>query len=224
MEQDSKHPGGEGERAHRLLEAVFSGLGGSVLNVAAGRVLVAQGQELQKVYRVDRGFVRLCIYSEDGIRRIVGFCGPGAVIGVGQMNHRHWAVSVEAVTHCVVTSLPKKLLARKIESDRGVREGALNALQFDIALREAHLVMMGVLPSTERVYAFLQAFSKMRGRDGFLALPMCRRDIGDYLGLSMETVSRSFTALREAGRIELNGAEKFRILPQADAALSDRAA
>ena len=86
------------------------------------------------------------------------------------------------------------------------------ALHNEIELREAHLFMMGILPSSERVFTFLSSFAEMRGHDGFLVLPMCRRDIGDYLGLSMETVSRSFSALKECGRIELNGAEKFRIV------------
>ncbi len=224
MDNNIKGPTENKVDAHCRLTSIFSGFGGTVLNVASGRVHVAQGQEVKNVYRIDRGFVRICVYSEDGTRRIVAFCGAGSILGLDQLNNRYWSASVEAVTRCVFTSVPKALLTQKIEADGGVREGVMRALQMEIELREAHLVMMGVLPSSERVFSFLEAFSRMRGSDGFLALPMCRRDIGDYLGLSMETVSRSFTALREAERIELNGAEKFRMLDQSEPTISHKAA
>lgn len=224
MNCEEQRPRNDPAEVLRGLASVFSGPGATVLNVASGRVLVAQGQEVQSVYRIDRGYVRTCVYAQDGTRRIVSFCGPEAIVGVGQLNRPQWTVSVEAVTQCVVTSAPKALVNRNIETDAWVRDGAMLALQSEIEQGEAHLVMMGILPSTERVLAFLSAFAQTRSGNGFLVIPMCRRDIGDYLGLSMETVSRSFTALREAGRIELRGAEKFRLVDAPAPAVSDRAA
>lgn len=179
---------------------------------------------MESVYRIDRGCVSLSIYTEDGHRRIVSFCGSGGVIGLSQNIGEEWTLTVEAVSHCVISAVPRALLDQKIEADREIRDGAFQALQAEIELRQAHLVMMGVLPATERVYAFLQAFEKRRNHGGFVALPMCRRDIGDYLGLSMETVSRSFTALRESGRIELKGSEKFRITKDEACCLEDGSA
>ncbi len=207
-----------------LLTSVFSELNGAVLNVPAGKVLAAQGEDVRSVFRIDRGFVRICVYTEDGARRIVGFSGAGSIIGLDQLNHPSWNVAVEAVSHCVVVAVPKAFVNRQIEADCRVRDGAMRCLQDEIEQREAHLVMMGILPSSERVHAFLSTFAKLRAREGFLVLPMCRRDIGDYLGLSMETVSRSFTALREMGRIELKGAERFRIVEEQDASVDHRAA
>ncbi len=212
------------EETERSLECLFSHHHGSVMNVQSGKVIAAQGQEVSSVFRIDRGYVRICVYTESGLRRVVAFCGAGTVIGIDQLNSPSWNVSVEAVTQCVLTAVPKAVANRRIEADCTLREGVMCELQSEIEQREAHLVMMGILPSTERVYAFLTAFADMRGRDGFLVLPMCRRDIGDYLGLSMETVSRSFSALREAGRIELNGAERFRIADKELAPVDHRAA
>lgn len=208
----------------RSLELLFSHHLGTIVNLHGGRVIVAQGQEVSRVFRIDRGYVRICVYTETGLRRVVAFCGAGTVLGFDQLNGPTWNVSVEAITHCVLTSIPKAVAQRRVEADHTLRESVMCELQTEIEQREAHLVMMGILPSSERVYAFLKAFSDMRARDGFLALPMCRRDIGDYLGLSMETVSRSFSTLRETGRIEMKTPEKFRIADKEDRSLDHRAA
>jgi CRP-like cAMP-binding protein len=63
----------------------------------------------------------------------------------------------------------------------------------------------------ERLLQFLHGFASTRSSSGFIALPMCRRDIADHLGLSVETVSRAFSTLKRTGRISLSGAEKYKI-------------
>lgn len=191
--------------------SLFAPPTGVALKFPAASTIVAQGEPVQSVFRVVSGYVRLCIYTEEGHRRIVSFHGAGSVVGMSQLSSPDWKVSVEAVTSCVLDAVPKSVIEDRMDSERDVREGALITLHSDVEMREAHLVMMAILPATERLHAFLECFAKMRGSDGLVALPMCRRDIGDYLGLSMETVSRSFSALRESERIETCGAEKFRL-------------
>lgn len=211
------------ELLQEQLTSLFTAPQGSSINIPTGKALAVQGQEVSSIFRIDRGYVRIAVYTEDGMRRIIAFAGVGSIIGLDQLNKPTWNVAVEAVTQCVATGLPKAFINRKIEADCRVRDGVLSVLQSEIEQREAHLVMMGVLPSSERVFGFLSAFAALRERSGFLVLPMCRRDIGDYLGLSMETVSRSFSALKESGRIELKGAERFRIVSD-DTMSGDRAA
>lgn len=63
----------------------------------------------------------------------------------------------------------------------------------------------------ERLFHFLSEFALSRWGTGFVALPMCRRDIADHLGMSVETVSRAFSDLKAKGRIDLACAEKFKI-------------
>lgn len=191
---------------------LFSAPNGVSLKVPAASTIVSQGEGVKSLYQVVSGHVRLCIYTEDGHRRIVSFQGAGSVIGARQLWSDQWNHSVEAVTNCVLRAVPKALVQDRLDTDSDVREGAMITMQSQIEQCEAHLVMMSILPATERLNAFLERFARMRGTDGFVALPMCRRDLGDYLGLSMETVSRSFSALRDSKRIETVGAEKFRLL------------
>ena len=182
---------------------------GRTVKAAMGSVVVSQGEDVATVFRVARGYLRSCVYSEDGQRRIVSFEGPGSILGLGLSDGDRWPVSLEAVTCAELQAVPRRIVERAFAEDEDVRRDALTSLRDDIGAQQHHLVMMSIVPATERVRLFLKDFAAGRGHDGFLALPMCRRDIADYLGLSIETVSRSFTSLREAGKIALNGADKF---------------
>jgi len=203
---------------------LFTGPAGTRMKIAAASTIVAQGDRVSAIYRIVSGHVRCSIYTEDGHRRIVSFRGAGEVVGMSQMATGYWNASLKAVTACVLEAVPVRVIADRIKTDPEVMQGALQTLQSEIDLQESHVLMMSILPASARVHAFLEAFAEERGSDGFVALPMCRRDIGEYLGLSMETVSRSFTALRESHRIETLGSEKFRLLDHAGtgAAMGDR--
>ena len=80
------------------LASVFSSMTGAVLNVSAGKVLAAQGDEVRGIFRIVRGYIRLCVYTKEGTRRIVAFYGPGAILGIDQLNSPRWKVAVEALT------------------------------------------------------------------------------------------------------------------------------
>ncbi|MCG6884338.1 MAG: cyclic nucleotide-binding domain-containing protein [Silicimonas sp.] len=198
--------------------SLFSSAHGTTQKLSASATIVSQGDKVTSVYRVVSGHVRCCAYTEDGHRRVVCFRGAGAIIGMGQPTHGTWNTSVEAVTACVVQSVARTLIDDRMPEDPEILNGVVRSLQSEIDQQEAHLLMMAVLPASERVFSFLEEFSRQRGSKGYVALPMCRRDIGEYLGLSMETVSRSFSALRDSQRIETLGAEKFRLLDPASQA------
>ncbi|MEL6361745.1 MAG: cyclic nucleotide-binding domain-containing protein [Pseudomonadota bacterium] len=188
---------------------------GLAFKVAPGQIIISQGDEARYVYRVVRGCLRSCVYTEDGHRRIVSFCGAGSIVGLSLRQGSQWPVSIEAVTNCLLQAAPRTSIDKAIVTSPAIMRDTLAVLREEAWARNKHLVMMGIMPATDRVYAFLEVFAGQRGHDRFVALPISRRDIADYLGLSMETVSRSFTALREAGRIELRGSAKFRLLEEA---------
>ncbi len=71
------------------------------------------------------------------------------------------------------------------------------------------MLLLGRKNAMERVVAFLLEMDRRLAVAGVLALPMCRRDIGDYLGLTLETVSRSLSALSEKGALSFNGSRQI---------------
>ncbi len=74
--------------------------------------------------------------------------------------------------------------------------------------------MLAYLPAEERVRRFLTEFAARRAASGFTVLPMPRRDIADHIGLTVETVSRAFSALKRKGMIEMRGCDRFRMLTE----------
>jgi CRP/FNR family nitrogen fixation transcriptional regulator len=74
---------------------------------------------------------------------------------------------------------------------------------------ENHMLLLGRKNAMERVASFLLEMDRRLAKTGMMALPMCRRDIGDYLGLTLETVSRALSQLHNEGVLEFSGARQI---------------
>ncbi len=175
-----------------------------------GAALCVEGDPIDQVYQVVAGAARCCSIVEDGRRKIFRFSRARDFLGLADVDV--WRFSVEAVDALVVRAAPRVDVERAMETSpafrRAIRLHAVEAL----AERERQLTVLAFDPSEKRLLWFLRVFAERRGGDGFLTLPMTRQEIGDYLGMSLETVSRSFSALRRAGLIELKGAERYRFV------------
>ena len=180
--------------------------------VRAGTVLAGQGEPKARVFRVTGGIVRRCVYTAEGHRKILQFAGPGAFLGLGP--GERWTVTLEAVGKTGLQSMPRRLFDAAIAARPALQEELSARLAAELAAREALLVLVAYTHAADRVRCFLESFAGLRDRGAYVSLPMGRRDIADHLGLSMETVSRSFSLLRERGEIELRGAAEYRLLPR----------
>lgn len=172
--------------------------------------LFHEGDEAEFVYEVVEGVV--CCYSmlANGRRQVLSFSFPGDLIGLAQGDlHRY---STEALCPARVRSIPKSLLlktaAERPELGRKLLEFATSRL----AVMQDHFVMLGRKSALEKVASFLLALAKSAGGEGSdsvtFNLPMTRADIADYLGLTLETVSRTLTKLKTAGAIDLPQPQK----------------
>jgi CRP/FNR family nitrogen fixation transcriptional regulator len=161
-----------------------------------------EGEASRHVYRVVSGAVRTFRLLSDGRRQIVEFHLPGDVFGLdGQDRH---AMGAEAVRASVLQVMRREAFLQ--DPERGA-EAAVGALLRKFQRAQAHMLLLGRHTACERVAAFLLDF---RERAGSLAveLPMSRQDIADYLGLTIETVSRTFTQLQVSGLIDLPSCRK----------------
>lgn len=174
--------------------------------------VLLHGYLVDAIYQIVSGTVRCCTISEEGGRQIFRFAKKGEFLGLSDIET--WHFTAEAVDHVIVKSIPRatveQALAVNIPLRQEIRAHICNQLQ----TREQQLLSLISSKAPERLFQFLRDFAATKKGLGFIVLPMCRRDIADHLGMTIETASRAFSALKTSGRIEMACAEKFRIRPE----------
>lgn len=159
-----------------------------------GEEIYAQGDRADRLYRVEFGVVRVYRLLADGRRQISAFHLPGEVFGFQADGiHHFFADAVGATGLCVMP----RAIAGGVTPE--VMEFALRCL----VRTQEHLLVVGRQNAVERIGAFLLDMAERQGGLEQFDLPMSRTDIGDYLGLTIETVSRVFSKLRAQGVIRL---------------------
>ncbi len=168
------------------------------------------------VYRVMSGAVRTYTMAEDGRRQIDAFHLPGDIFGLETGGEHRF--SAEAVCDCEIALVSRASIERLAAQDGGVARELWRLTSGQLGRVRDHMLMLGKKGAVERVVAFLQELSE-RQEERTLHLPMSRTDIADYLGLTIETVSRCFTKLERLHAIGLDGARTvtLRNLDAADA-------
>jgi CRP/FNR family transcriptional regulator, nitrogen fixation regulation protein len=178
-----------------------------------GQEIYAPDDPAEYWYRIVWGTARKCAVRSDGRRQIVDFLLQGDFFGLVNEYKHHFAV--EAITEgTVVAKYPRRRVESFVDSDpqvgRRIREVAFGA----IARSQARLVILGRMSALERVGAFLIEMAERTCAEapGRVVLSMSRYDIGDYLGLAAETVSRTLSELEQAGAIRFEGRHRVRIV------------
>lgn len=170
----------------------------------AGAEIYAQGENCRNLYRVEFGAVRVYRLLADGRRQISAFHLPGEIFGFEADDRHHFFA--EAICATGVRPLP-------LSSGRGDLAGELlPAVLQGLVRAQEHLLVLGCHNAVERVAAFLVDMAERQGGLLHVDLPMSRTDIGDYLGLTIETVSRGFSRLKQKGIIRLPGLRKVEIV------------
>lgn len=158
------------------------------------------------VYEVVSGAVRTYKLLSDGRRQIGAFLLPGDVFGLDSGTaHR---MSAEAIIDTKVRLVKRSSLEALAMSDVQTAHKLWTMTACELQHAENHMLLLGRKTAMERVATFLLEMDRRFTGVG-MALPMCRRDIGDYLGLTLETVSRTLSHLNEEGILEFSGARQI---------------
>src|ERR1700722_7528411 len=183
----------------------------SILCCSRGQEVCCQGESAGHWFWIITGTARRSVIRRDGRRQIVDLLLPGDCFGF--TNGPEYDDTVEAVVRdtyigSCARSDAETLAETNLELAREIRRTAFEALS---RLR-AQLMIVSRVTALEKVGAYLIEMSDRLSRgSNECVLPMSRYDIADYLGLSVETVSRSLTHLKERGVIELSGPRSVRI-------------
>jgi CRP/FNR family nitrogen fixation transcriptional regulator len=175
-----------------------------------GTEIYGEKEPADYVYQVKIGAVRSYKLLSDGRRQIGAFHLVGDIFGLENgSEHRFTA---EAIVHTTVRLVKRMSLELVAQSDAMVARNLLNMTTSNLQHAEDHMLLLGRKTSLERVAAFLLEMDKRVTAAGVMALPMCRRDIADYLGLTLETVSRALSRLHGFGVIGFIGSNQRQIV------------
>jgi CRP/FNR family nitrogen fixation transcriptional regulator len=169
--------------------------------------IYGEDEPAEYVYQVIRGAVRTYKLLSDGRRQIGTFHLPGDVFGLESgMNHR---LAAEAIIDTTVRLVKRSSLEQAANNDVQVARKLWGITAGELRHAEDHMLLLGRKNAMERVANFLLEMDRRLAVAGMMALPMCRRDIGDYLGLTLETVSRALSQLHGEGVLGFSGARQI---------------
>ena len=159
------------------------------------------------MYQVVTGAVRSYKLLSDGRRQIGAFHLAGDIFGLEiGTDHRFTA---EAIVDTAVRLMKRCSLERVADNDVAVARNLLSMTTSNLRHAEDHMLLLGRKTAMEKVATFLLEMDRRLTRAGMMPLPMCRRDIGDYLGLTLETVSRALSQLSDQGVLTFSSARQI---------------
>jgi len=203
----SSYPSPSSREPNRL--APIAELPETEANYDRGEEICGEGEPTTYVYRVISGAVRTYKVLRDGRRQIDAFYLPGEAFGLNAGDTH--LVTAEAIVDTTLAVMKKRTLEHIARTNAEVAFQMWRIAADDVQRAQERSLLLGRKNALERVIAFLLEMDRRLSVSGIFALPMCRRDIGDYLGLTLETVSRTLTALADKRALTFSGARQIEL-------------
>ncbi|WP_375738640.1 fumarate/nitrate reduction transcriptional regulator Fnr [Pseudomonas boanensis] len=180
--------------------------------------LFRAGEPMQHVYALRSGALKSYLLDKDGTEQITGFHLPGELIGLDGIGYEHYPSYAEALETSMVCAIPIHQLEELAGVIPSLRKQLLRVMSHEIQAEHEHLSHTRE-SAEQRLASFLLNLSSRYSKRGLspvnFLLPMSRSEIGNYLGLTTETISRLFTRYREQNLIDSSGRELHILDPQA---------
>ena len=177
--------------------------------VRKGGHLYRMGEPFQALYAVRSGAMKTSELLGDGRVQITGFQLPGEILGIDAIDSNRHRCNAEALETSEVCEIPWRRLEDLARQISGLQHQLLRMMSGEIGRESQLLLMIGKMSADERLLACLCNFSQRQAQLGLSAtdirLHMSRQDLGDYLGLALETVSRLFSRFQEEGLLTVRG-------------------
>jgi len=175
--------------------------------IKRGSTLFSNGDKFTSLYAIRTGFFKTCLASEDGRDQVTGFQMAGEIIGLdGIVNEQHScdAVALEDAEVCVMPFHRIEEISREVTA---LQHHVHKIMSREIVREHGVMLLLGSMRAEERLAAFLLNLVQRLHSRGFsqseLVLRMTREEIGSYLGLKLETVSRTFSKFVDDGIVEV---------------------
>ena len=164
-----------------------------------------QNDPSKHLYNITEGNVKIYQLLDDGRIQIIGFLYPGDFFGTYKNNKYNY--SAEAIGNLRVCVFDQRVLDKYMDQNPILAKELLNETSYELTLAQDRMTVMGRLNAIEKIAIFLINISNQRKRIGWqsnpISLSMARQDIADYLGLTIETVSREISKLKTSNIIKI---------------------
>jgi CRP/FNR family nitrogen fixation transcriptional regulator len=185
-------------------------MAGAVVHVVEGREIFAEGSDNDTFYKVISGVVRVCKFLNEGRRQIEAFHVAGDVFGFQLGEER--ALSAEAVSDCTLISYRRRNVEQLAKKDEAISHQLFQFAMHNLAHAQNHSLLLGRRGAAEKVASFILSWADRCASGNVVNLAMTRQDIADYLGLTIETVSRSLSQFERDGVIALSSSRQLTVL------------
>ena len=176
--------------------------------VKTGQWVFSAGEKFNAVFIVYSGFLKTLLMDAGGNQQILGFPMRGDLLGIDGLHNQQYASQACALTDCDLVVIPFRELTSLGHQNAMLENWLYRAVSRELVREHAVVGMLGIMGAEARVARFLVALSERFAAIGYspscFNLRMTRQEIGNYLGLTIETVSRSLSALHDAGLIHIN--------------------
>jgi CRP/FNR family transcriptional regulator len=183
-----------------------------------GESLFRAGQPLGSLYVAREGAFKTVATDEDGEAQVIGFHLPGELMGLDALGRGQHACDATALTRATVCEIPMDQLQHVCAQLPALQHQLLRIIGQGINRDQTHMEMLGRRQASERMALFLHGLAeryRLLGRPGDqFVLPMSREDIASFLGMVIETVSRTLTKMQDDGIIAVRG-RQLQILDEA---------
>jgi len=176
-----------------------------------GQHVFRAGDQSRTLFVVRSGALKSYCTTEDGDEQALGFTLPGELVGLDGMGNETYASNLAVLETTSVCELPYDDLAELSHTLHGLNHQLMRLASKEITAEQEMQMLLGKRTAEEKLAAFFLSLSaryKLRGLSATtFNLPMSRQDIGNYLGLALETVSRLFAHFQEEGLLKVNRRE-----------------
>ncbi len=184
------------------------------VDLSAGDSLFDEGEPAANVYNLTSGTIKLYKLLPDGRRQVTGFLFAGDFLGLAASED--YIYSAEAVTPVSLCKFSRSDLDILMEKAPQLERRLLSLARYELAEAQDQILLLGRKTAKERIASFVLMLSERAVRrgeqDNPVSIPMSRNDIGDYLGLTTETVSRTLTRLRSSRAIVMESDRKVTLV------------
>jgi CRP-like cAMP-binding protein len=180
---------------------------GTVVSLHREQPLFHEADPAESYFKVVAGAIRSCKLLADGRRHIGEFFLPGDFIGLDAQTG--YLFTAEAVTDTTVVRYSRRSVDALAWQDPRIGHSLLRIACHGLSTAQTQMVLLGRKTAEERIASFILGLAERNGAADRVSLPMTRIDIGDHLGLTMETVSRALTQLRKDGVIAFTSSHEL---------------